>query len=183
MITTERLVLRYFREADAKDLYDYLSRPQMFLFEPGEPVSREIAGNIAREWSKSNQFWAAELLGGSRKVIGHVSFMPNGPEHLRTWEIGYMFSPDYQNRGYATEASRALIAHAFKDLGAHRVVAHCSPQNPASWKVLEKCGMRQEGLEKQNVFFHRDDDGDPLWLDSYGYAILAGEFFGSSEDR
>ncbi len=183
MITTERLVLRSFTEEDAADLYDYLSRPEMFRFEPGEPVSPETAGNIVREWSKGTQFWAAVLREGPGKMVGHVFFSPSGPEHLRTWEIGYMFNPDYQRRGYATEASRALIAHAFRDLGAHRVVAHCSPENPASWKLLEKCGIRREGLEKQNVFFHRDEAGNPIWLDSYGYAILAAEFFSTGGDR
>lgn len=179
MLTTARLIVRFFREEDAGDLYDYLSRPEIYRFEPGEPVSRVKAAEIARDFSTGTNFWAAELK-DVQKVIGHVSLFPSGPEHVNTWEIGYIFNPVYQRRGYATEATRAVIGYTFKELGAHRVIAHCSPENPASWKVLEKCGLRQEGLEKQNIFFHHDAAGNPIWFDSYAYAILAEEFCADS---
>ena len=175
-ITTERLIVRLFKKADAGDLYDYLSLPQTYRFEPGEPVSRAKAKEIAREFASGTNFWAVELA-DEHKVIGHVSLFPSGPDTARTWEIGYIFNPAYQRKSYATEASRAVIGYAFTELNAHRVVAHCSPLNVASWKVLEKCGLRQEGLEKKNIFFHTDSAGNPEWFDSYGYAILAEEYF------
>ena len=176
MIKTQRLTVRPFRAGDADDLYAYLSLPEVYRFEPGEPVSHGKAAEIAAEFASGTSFWAAELV-EERKVIGHVSLFPYGPDRVRTWEVGYIFHPAYQRRGYATEAARAVIGYAFTGLQAHRVVAHCSPGNTASCKVLEKCGLRREGLEMQNIFFHSDAAGDPEWLDSYGYAILAGEFF------
>ena len=177
MITTERLIVRPFRDSDAGDLYDYLSRPEVFTFEHGGPVSAEVAQKIAREWAQSTQFHAMTLREPPHKLIGHVSLERSGPEHLRTWEIGYMVHPDFQRLGYAAEASRALIRYAFTELGAHRIVSHCSPENPASWKVLEKCGLRKEGLELKNIYFRTDENGDPRWFDSYWYAILEEEFF------
>ena len=54
----------------------------------------------------------------------------------------------------------------------HRVVAHCNPQNTASWKLLEKIGLQREGLLRQNVFFRRDVSGEPLWTDTCVYARL-----------
>jgi len=176
MMTTERLIVRLFREEDADDLYDYLSRPETYRFEPGEPVSREKAAEIACEFASGTNFWAAEHV-NEHKVVGHVSLFPSGPDRTRTWEIGYIFNPAYQRRGYATEAARAVIGYTFTELNAHRVVAHCSPVNVASWKVLERCGFRREGLERQNIFFHHDAAGNPEWFDSYNYAILAEEFF------
>jgi ribosomal-protein-alanine N-acetyltransferase len=52
------------------------------------------------------------------------------------------------------------------------VVAHCNPENIASWRVMEKIGMRREGYFHKNIFFSRDADGTPIWLDTYEYAIL-----------
>ena len=181
-LTTERLIVRTFREADAGDLYEYLSRPETYRFEPGEPVSRAQAALRAGEFASGANFWAAELKDG-HKVVGHVSLFPSGPDHVRTWELGYIFNPDYQRRGYATEATRAVIDYTFGELNAHRVVAHCSPLNTGSWKVLEKCGFRREGLQKKNIFFHHDAAGNPEWFDSYDYALLADEFLASGGSR
>jgi len=53
-----------------------------------------------------------------------------------------------------------------------RVMAHCNPENIASWKVLEKIGMRREGNFRRNIFFKTAADGTPLWVDTFEYAIL-----------
>ena len=94
-------------------------------------------------------------------------------EIFRTWEIGYIFNPNYHNQGYATEACQAVINYAFTQLNAHRIVANCSPENPASWRVLEKCGLTREATRRKNAFFRTDYNGEPIWLDSFEYAILA----------
>jgi ribosomal-protein-alanine N-acetyltransferase len=61
-------------------------------------------------------------------------------------ELGYWIAVPCWNRGYATEAGRAVIAWAFADLGLERVEAHHLVRNPASGRVLQKLGMRQEGV-------------------------------------
>ncbi|MGD9143114.1 MAG: GNAT family N-acetyltransferase [Dehalococcoidia bacterium] len=175
MLTTERLIIRQFREDDYQDLYEYLSLNETYRFEPGEPVSPDEAKNICKDRAKGTEFWAATLK-ENEKLIGHVSFIRTEPELLFTWEIGFIFNPAFQNKGYATEASRALIDYAFSQLSAHRVVGFCSTENIPSWKVLEKCGMRREGMLRQNVFFHNDENGNPVWFDSYAYGIIAEDF-------
>jgi RimJ/RimL family protein N-acetyltransferase len=175
MITTERLIIRPFQKTDYQDLYEYLSLKEIYKYEPGEPVSLEEAKKLSMERAGGHNFWAATLK-ENKKLIGHVSFIQTEPKHFLTWEIGYIFSPKYQNKGYATEASRAVINYAFKKLGTHRIVAYCSQDNPASWKVLEKCGMRKEGSFKKNVYFHLDENRKPKWFDSYQYALLCEEF-------
>lgn len=74
--------------------------------------------------------------------------------------------------GYACEALRAVVEQAFRE-GAHRVYAVCDPRNAASWRLLEKAGLKREVHLRQNVFFHRDEKGAPIWKDTYIYAILA----------
>jgi [ribosomal protein S5]-alanine N-acetyltransferase len=77
------------------------------------------------------------------------------PEHARA-EIGYWVGVPYWNNGYATEATRALIAYAFDELGLNRVYAFHFPGNPASGRVMEKAGMRFEGELREH---HRKGEG------------------------
>ena len=67
-----------------------------------------------------------------------------------------------------------MIAQAFKD-GAHRVYAECDARNVPSWKLLEKVGLRREAYFRRNIWFHRDEDGEPIWKDTLAYAILEDE--------
>jgi ribosomal-protein-alanine N-acetyltransferase len=175
MLSTERLIIRPFRERDYRDLREYLSLKETYRFEPGEPVSLEEAKKLCRERAKGKNFWAA-ILKDNQKLIGHVSFFQTEPGVFLTWEVGYIFHPAFQNQGYATEATRAIIRYAFTELHAHRVIGHCNPENIPSWKVLEKCGMRREALFKKQAFFRKNDSGEPIWFDAYEYAILAEEF-------
>ena len=168
---TERLAVRRFREEDWKDLHEYLSLPGTYAFEPGDPVGEEEARGMARRRAGSDLFLAV-VLKSSGKMVGHLYFERTEPEEILTWELGYIFNPAYQGRGYCTEASRALVERAFGELGAHRVVAFCNPKNPASWKVLERIGMRREGHFPKKAFFRRDAEGRPLWHDCYAYGML-----------
>ena len=176
MLETERLIIRPFRKSDYQDLYEYLSLEEIYRFEPGQPVSIKEAKKFASKRSNSVNWWAVTLKHDiENKLIGHISLSQTDLKILRTWEIGYIFHPDYHNKGYATEAALTVIRYIFNKLGAHRIVAYCSPENTASWRVLEKCGMTREGLRRRNAFFRTDSEGNPLWFDSYAYAILEEE--------
>lgn len=175
ILETERTLIRNFNETDWKDLYEYLSLPETYIYEPGSPVDEAEAESMCRERSESLQFMAVELK-NENKMIGHLYFNRSDPEEFMTWELGYIFNPVYQNRGYCTEASRRIIDYAFRELGAHRINAYCNPLNEASWKVLEKCGMIREGYFRKKAFFRKDSEGRPLWHDCYAYGILAEDF-------
>jgi [ribosomal protein S5]-alanine N-acetyltransferase len=177
MLQTPRLVMRPFLKSDYRDINEYMSALQTYRFERGEPQTLQETKKFCTEFvgKTGPGFWAA-VLKENGKVIGQVSFFPEKAPDFLTWEIGYIFNPAFQNKGYATEAARAVIRYAFTELGAHRVVAHCSPENTPSWKVLENCGMRREGTEKKNFLIRNDANGNPVWLDSYQYAILEDEF-------
>ena len=86
-------------------------------------------------------------------------------------ELGWSLDPQYAGQGYATEAVAELLRICFEELGLRRVVALCFADNTASWRLMERVGMRRES---HNV-------GDSLhrsgrWLDGYGYALLAEEW-------
>ncbi|MBN2238649.1 MAG: GNAT family N-acetyltransferase [Dehalococcoidales bacterium] len=182
MLETERLIIRFFNENDGDDLYEYLSLEEIYRFEPGNPVSREEAREMSSERAKGENFLAV-VLKETGKLIGHISLFPSGSEQFATREIGYIFNPVYQNKGYCTEAVRAVIGYAFSELNSHRIVAFCSPENIPSWRVMEKCGMRQEAFYRKNAYFRKDPNGDPIWFDSCEYAILSDEFVSSLENN
>jgi len=85
-------------------------------------------------------------------------------------ELGWALDPVHTGVGYATEAVRELLRYCFEELGVHRVVANCFLADEASWKLMERVGMRREThavLES----LHRSGQ----WLDTIGYGILADE--------
>ncbi|MFF2372699.1 GNAT family N-acetyltransferase [Agromyces sp. NPDC058110] len=85
--------------------------------------------------------------------------------------LGYLIDPAHAGRGHATEIARALLDVAFGELGLHRVTAGCFADNHASWRVMEKLGMRRE---QHGV---RDSWHAELgWVDGYTYGILAEEW-------
>lgn len=176
-LTTPRLTIRQFRPSDAGDLYEYLSDPEIYFFEPGEPLDRQQTGDRAAQMAASADFRAIELR-STPKVIGQLYFKRLDPPHLLTCELGYVVNPAYQRQGYGSEAASAVVLDALTSHGMHRIVAHCDPRNPASWRLLEKLGFRREGLLRQDVFFRRTPEGRPIWLDTCVYGLLASDVRG-----
>jgi RimJ/RimL family protein N-acetyltransferase len=175
IMETERLVIRNFRPADWEDLYDYLSQKDVLKYEPEDESDQEDCKVKALERSENSIFWAV-CLKDSGRMIGHVYFNQTGYYEFLTWEIGYIFNPNYYGKGYATEASKRILQYGFEELGAHRIIAMCNPENSASWKLLERLEMRREGYHKKKAFFKRSEDGQPIWHDAYQYAILEEEW-------
>jgi len=87
-------------------------------------------------------------------------------------ELGWVLAPQHTGHGYATEIVEAALRLCFVDLGMRRVFADCFADNTASWRLMERVGMRRE-LHSVGESLHRDG----TWRDGYGYAILAGEWF------
>ncbi len=86
-------------------------------------------------------------------------------------ELGWVVDPAHGGRGLATEAVRELLRICFEDLALRRVVASCFADNTASWRLMERLGMRREEHTVAESL-HRSGQ----WLDGYGYAILATEW-------
>ncbi len=84
--------------------------------------------------------------------------------------LGYLLDPAHHGRGYATEMVRAALDLAFGDLGLHRVTAGCFADNVASWRVMEKAGMRREQHGVRDSWH-----AERGWVDGFTYAVLADE--------
>jgi ribosomal-protein-alanine N-acetyltransferase len=173
-IETERLIIRRFLETDWQDLYEYLSDEEVVKYEPYDVFTKEGCMAESAMRARDPAFWAVCLAEGG-KLIGNVWLHEDQPE-FSTWELGYVFSAHYQGKGYASESCRAMVGYAFDNLRARRIVALCDPLNTASWRLLERLGFRREGHMIKNAYFQRDAQGNPLWKDTYEYAMLADEW-------
>ncbi|ABL84132.1 MULTISPECIES: GNAT family protein [unclassified Nocardioides] len=88
-------------------------------------------------------------------------------------ELGWTLDPAHTGRGYATEAVAEVLRICFEELGLRRVVALCFTDNTASWRLMERVGMRREAHHVRDSL-HRSGE----WLDGYAYALLADEWRG-----
>ena len=173
-IETERLIIRGFVPGDWPDLHEYLSQESVVEYEPYGVFTVEGSRREAAARSKDDRYLAVCLKDGG-KLIGNLYLSERDYE---TWELGFVFNANYQGMGYASESAQALIGDAFKNRSARRITANCNPLNARSWRLLERLGMRREGHMLKTVWFKRDDEGRPIWHDTYAYGILAEEWFG-----
>lgn len=172
---TNRLAIRNFIEEDFEDLYEYLSDEEVVKYEPYEVKTIDECKQIARDRANSNDFFAVCLKEENEKVIGNIYFAKIDPDEIETYEVGYVFNKKYWRNGYAREALKSVINYAFGELNVRRITAMCNPMNEASWRLLESVGMRREGHLRKNIFFFRDENKNPIWQDTYMYALLSEE--------
>lgn len=166
-IETERLILRRFCKSDLQDLYEYLSDEEVVRFEPYKPMDWQEVENTL-DWRMSTEEMMAVELKSSGKMIGNV-YLGKGDFEAR--ELGFVFNRHYWGQGYALESCRAVLKRAFVS-GVHRIYAECDPNNMASWRLLERLGFSREGHLRENVYFWKDEGGNPIWKDTLVYAIL-----------
>lgn len=172
-LETERLVLRRFRAEDGDALALLLTDPEVCWFEPYEVMTQAQAVEEAAKFADHEDFYAVtrrdtdELIG--KLYLGDQKF-------FGAYELGYTFRRDMWGNGYAFEAACAIMQYAFTVLGARRIIAEADIRNTRSCRVLEKLGMRREGVFVQSAAFQKDESGKPIWSDYCFYAILQDEF-------
>ncbi len=166
-IETKRLIIRNFEMKDKEDLGEYMLQRVHEEFEGYPDFSMEKLDNEITYRSGSDEFFAIELK-EEHKVIGNIYL---GKRDFNAKELGYVLNRKYQSKGYGSEAAKAAVKWAFSQ-GVHRVFAETTSLNPASWKTMEKIGLKREAELRQNVSFHSDADGNPIYWDTYVYAAL-----------
>lgn len=176
-IGTKWLILRPFEESDYDDLFEFLSQLEKDEFEGYPGITYENGKDHLAYRIGSDEFYAIELK-GTGKVIGNIYC---GKRDFEAREVGYIINKQYQRFGYAGEALSAVVDCAFR-AGAHRLYAECDPRNIPSWKLLERVGFRRKAHFRQNIFFHKDENGAPIWKDTFVYAIIA-EDWNQTEER
>ena len=142
---TDRLIIRPLTPDDWQDLYEYEVMEETLKFvAPDWKCTEKEAKEMAAAWAENDTVFAV-CLKETGKMIGHIDIRPEHEPKLRIYEIGYVFNPLYQGKGYATESLKRLIQYGFEDLKAHRIIADSFPEHNASWRLLERLGFRREG--------------------------------------
>jgi RimJ/RimL family protein N-acetyltransferase len=167
-LQTPRLLLRPITLADAPAIHRYMSDPVVTRWLPEGVLDEAQAQAFARKNAGRSARAVAVIDRASDEFVGHTVFHPWFGH--ATHEIGWAIAAAHQGRGYATEAARAMIDYAFGTLACHRVVATCQPENVASWRVMEKLGMRREAHFRRGLYQATGE-----WWDEYFYALLADE--------
>lgn len=175
-LETARLLLRPFTPGDLGDLYAYHSRPEVARYLHWEARDLGQARQALHEQCQETTlevdgdwltFAVVERAVG--RVVGEVGLKLLSREH-RQGETGFVFNPDYQGRGLATEAAECMLALGFDSLGWHRIIGCCDARNLASARVMERLGMRGEAHLRHGEIVKGE------WADELVYAILDREW-------
>lgn len=128
-----------------------------------------ISGLADRYAKGENASFAITLADGP--LIGAIGLLISQTDNHA--ELGYWIGKPYWNRGYCTEAARAVVAYGFESLNLQRIFANYFAINPASGRVMNKLGMQQEGVLRQ----HRAKWG--AYVDLIVCGLLREEYFAS----
>jgi len=151
-LTTERLTLRPFQLDDAWDVERLAGMREIADTTLNIPHPYPVGAATAwieshpPAWTDGTNATFAIVETKTGKLAGAISLMIKR-EHRRA-ELGYWIARDRWNNGYATEASQRLLDFGFEFLGMHRIEARHFVRNPASGQVMQKLGMKQEGVER-----------------------------------
>jgi ribosomal-protein-alanine N-acetyltransferase len=150
-LRTSRLVLRRLEATDAPVLQRLAGEYEIARWTAEIPhpydigMARDFVAWSRREFDAGRRYDFALIERRSGGLVGIMSMAMRGS---REGELGYWIGLPYQRQGYASEAAARIIDLAFGELSVPRVTASCLPENEASWRVMESCGMRY--LERIN---------------------------------
>ncbi len=180
-LSTMRLTLRPFGEDDAPEVARLaaareIAATTMLIPHPYElRHAQDWIASHAAAWRAQQMLTLGLTLTGTGELAGCV-LLKLEPAHLHA-ELGYWVGVPFWNRGLASEAGRAAIDYAFGDLRLRgepviRVHAHAFGSNPASCRVLEKVGMKLEGVQRRHIIKWGQ------WQDAVMYGLLREEWAG-----
>ena len=158
-LRTVRLILRPFDEHDAPAMLPLIGDKRIAAMTANIPHPYE--SHHAQQWlSERCARWAdgtgivfavctPDAANPRGNLVGAVGL--HGDPSQKRLEVGYWIGAPFWGKGYATEAARAVVDFGFRDLGMHRIHAYHFMGNDASGRVLEKAGLKREGVARGYV--------------------------------
>jgi [ribosomal protein S5]-alanine N-acetyltransferase len=166
-IRTERLILRPFALTDAPRVKGLAG--DWRIYETTLCVPYPYLDGMAESWISVHQRYFYEGLGvvfaiclSNGVLIGAASLSRDG--QFNRAELGYWIGVAYWNHGYCTEAVKIIVEYGFRALSFHKISARHFIGNHSSGRVLQKVGMRREGVLQDDV----TKDGKFLTVELYG---------------
>lgn len=176
-LETNRVILRKFTIEDAQDMFEYSSVPDVSRYIPWETHksiddSYEFLNYILKQYEEGKLApWAIELK-EIHKVVGTIDFVAWFPQHYRA-EIGFILSKEHWGKGYIPEVARKVIEFGFENMELNKIKAPCMVENEQSQRVLQKLGMKLEGILKEEYLIK------DKFRDMAVYSILKEDFIKS----
>lgn len=174
-IETERLILRRFNYADDDAMLKYWIADEKVQSMYAEPVYttkeevKELLDKYIHSYENEDYYRWAIILKDTEECIGQIAFfLVDSKNHFA--EIEYCIGSDFQCRGYATEATKAVIQFGFEQMNLHKVQICTKENNIASKRVIEKCGFTYEGTLRD--FFYMNG----TYTGRLYFSILKSEF-------
>jgi RimJ/RimL family protein N-acetyltransferase len=171
-LSTSRLLLREFRADDRAAVHAFASDPKVTRFTDWGPNSLPDTTAFLVEIGQDacslprSRFALAVVDREADVLIGSIELRITSDSHKRG-EMGYVLGRPWWRRGYASEATTAVLRFGFDQLGLHKISATCDPDNTASTRVLTKIGMQREGHLRDHLHLRGQ------WRDRLIYAALS----------
>ena len=175
-LKTSRLILRPFQEPDLAAFTAYRSDPEVARYQSWEAPYSLAQAEVYLEELKHAQpgmpgEWFAFAIErqSAPGIIGDCAFQVLSHDPLQA-QIGYTLARDHWKQGFAVEAVQRLLDYLFEEFNLHRIIATCDAENTASFRLLERVGMRREAHFIENIWFKGS------WGSEYLYALLRREW-------
>ena len=174
-LRTQRLTLRALRSSDIEDVFAYASDPEVARHTLWDPHRNLVDTRAFLDFVLDQILRGAAFIWGivhesNSHVIGTIGLANYAAQHSRA-ELGFAIGRPWWGQGLTTEAVRVVLSYGFRQLQLNRVEAYCMADNIASARVLEKAGLRFEGLLSKREFIKGEFEDLKL------YAILRSEYF------
>ena len=156
ILRTKRLILRRLEKVDALDMFEYASDPDVtkyLLWDPHDSLkyTRRYLSYLQGRYKAGEFYDWAVIDRRTMKMIGTCGFT-SFDFHNNSAEVGYVLNPEFWHRGIAAEALSEVLHFAFMILGLNRVEARYMVGNLDSRRVMEKVGMKFEGIARGAVY-------------------------------
>ena len=152
-LKSDRLILRRFKEEDAENIFNSFVNNEDFLYYANkekrslEEETKSLKG-IEEKYNNLEYYnWLITLKDGT--VIGAINL--NVDNYNESCEFNYAIDEKYRKNGYMTEALNIVKEFVINDLKANRFFGGCEINNIASKKVMEKCGLKYEGILRNHL--------------------------------
>jgi ribosomal-protein-alanine N-acetyltransferase len=175
-LETDRLVLRRLEADDLEDLFEYASDPELARYtswpaHESTDDTREFLNHVLALYKNGEVAPWGVVYKADGKLVGTCGFLDWYLDSSRA-EIGYALSNAYWGRGLMTEAVRRIIAFGFRKMELNRIQGRCEVENIGSSRVMEKAGMKLEGVLREHEY------AKGRYLDMAMYSVLRREWTG-----
>lgn len=155
-LETPRLILRRIAMSDAKDIFAYscdeeVARHVLWTAQKSVSEAKDYCRFMMRKYRNDEPSSWGIIEKATGKLVGTIGFMDYSEDNASV-EVGYSLARWLWNGGYMTEALTRVIDYAFESMDINRIEAQHELTNPSSGRVMEKCGMRKEGVLRQRLY-------------------------------